>query len=212
MGVLQGLLDLLFPVKCLACENQVQGKVPLCHSCAEKQQNPIAIILPLTHPAKLCCWAPHRYEGIYQKRLQQFKFHGHTGNGVRLAAFMHAALVSAGTTSFDAVCFVPMHPKAQSQRGYNQSELLAKALASTLGCPLLSLLHKRRENQRQHHLPRPARMENVKGIFAASPASAGKRLLLVDDICTTGATMCACAEALYAAGSVAVTGICAAST
>ena len=106
--------------------------------------------------------------------------------------------------SFDGVAWVPMTKAKKRKRGYDQSELLAREAAKTLGLPCLPLLEKRKETETQHQL------SNVKNSYEARPEARGKALLLVDDIVTTGATLRECAKALYEAGAARVTGLCAA--
>ena len=88
-------------------------------------------------------------------------------------------------------------------RGFNQSELLAKAAARWLNLDAAQLLRKTRETQVQHDLPAAQREKNVDGAYSViDPESvAGRSIVLVDDICTTGATMRACAKALRQAGA-----------
>ena len=105
-----------------------------------------------------------------------------------------------------------MSPKKLQQRGYNQSQLLAKALAKELGLPWWTLLEQARETATQHDLTRAQRADNVRGAYRARAEAAGQRLLLVDDIVTTGATLRACAQALYEAGAQSVGAVCAART
>ena len=110
---------------------------------------------------------------------------------------------SLPTWDFDILVPVPLGRDRERTRGYNQSLLLAKALSRTVGLPVAESLHRIRETQSQVGLTYGARKENVEGAFRAPPL-AGKRVLLVDDVCTTGATLLACAAALDDAGAGAV--------
>ena len=112
----------------------------------------------------------------------------------------------------DGVTWVPMSPQKLRRRGYNQSELLAKAVAKELGLPAWNLLEQVRETDTQHSLTRAQRADNVRGAYRAKSATLGKRVLLVDDIVTTGATLRACAQGLYGAGAQKVCAVCAANT
>jgi ComF family protein len=106
---------------------------------------------------------------------------------------------------FDAILPVPLHPKRQAERGYNQSALLARRLGRVVALPVREdVLRRVRSTPPQVGLDRAKRRENVAGAFACPPdhpALVGKTLLLVDDVCTVGATLAACAEALRAAGA-----------
>ena len=117
-----------------------------------------------------------------------------------LAAIAVAALPEG--TSIDAIVPVPLHPRRQAERGYNQGALLAAAVSELLDLPVVSdLLHRARATQPQTSLPRSQRMTNVRGAFAAVRSARGMRLLLVDDVTTTGATIEAATRALKRRGA-----------
>ena len=111
--------------------------------------------------------------------------------------------VSGGALGYD--CIVPV-PASGRARGYNVPERLALPLAEALGVPLLPhALRRTRHKKRQAGLSLDERMANVAGVFAADPAQVeGKRVLLVDDVITTGATAAACTQALLAAGAESI--------
>lgn len=150
-------------------------------------------------------------EGGFRHTLYRLKFQEEWGLAKPLGQLM-AQTVPEGEAPFDGVVWVPMSSKKLRQRGYNQSELLARALANELGLPAWELLSQVRETQTQHTLTRVQRADNVRDAYRAGKAALGKRLLLVDDIVTTGATLRACSLALYQAGARWVCGVCAAST
>lgn len=99
-----------------------------------------------------------------------------------------------------AVIPVPLHPKRLRLRGFNQAELLAERLAANLGLQYLPILQRRKNTPRQIELPREERFGNVAGSFSAIPTpSLGERkILLIDDVATTGATLNECAKVLRA--------------
>ncbi|MBI2939003.1 MAG: ComF family protein [Chloroflexi bacterium] len=102
----------------------------------------------------------------------------------------------------EVVIPVPLHSQRLAERGFNQAELLAVPLATGLGVPLATaVLRRSRNTQPQMSLPAARRRENVVGAFEATPAIAGVRVLLVDDVCTTGSTLSAAASALQRAGA-----------
>jgi ComF family protein len=104
---------------------------------------------------------------------------------------------------FDAIVPVPLHWRRRWQRGFNQSALLAKAVARRYAAPVESPLRRRRATAAQAGLTHARRRANVAGVFAVKrPAAvAGRRILLIDDVMTTGATAAACAAALKRAGA-----------
>ncbi len=117
---------------------------------------------------------------------------------------MAAAWLDRGLAA-DIIAPVPLHPSRLAERGYNQSALLARVLAAEVGVPLDErLLIRHRATAHQVGLGQAERTRNVTGAFACRGAAAGKRVMLVDDVATTGATLEACAVALREAGATNV--------
>ena len=101
---------------------------------------------------------------------------------------------------------VPVHLERRRARGYNQAELLARALAPRLKLRTADPLVRARSTTKQHRLNRVARLQNLRGVFAVRPGAVPRRVILVDDIITTTATLEACASVLRDAGCEAVYG------
>jgi ComF family protein len=142
------------------------------------------------------------YSGSLERVLHAFKFKRHDFFADPLAELIERMLRQRGDLDFDAVVPVPMHRAKVRRRGYNQAELLARALAKRIGIRCQpALLTKTRDLDAQSKLARNARAANVHGAFLASPRVASKKILLVDDVCTTGATIRACAGELVRAGA-----------
>ncbi|HEX8617262.1 MAG TPA: phosphoribosyltransferase family protein [Thermoanaerobaculia bacterium] len=154
------------------------------------------------------CDAWGEYRGALERLLLALKFERHDFLDDALARLLHETLTARGDTAFDAIVAVPMSPARERRRGYNQSELLARALAprAAVRCDM-TLLTRSGEQATQSTLPKKARAANVKGAFAASSRVKDKSILIVDDICTTGETLRACASALRDAGAVRVCAI-----
>lgn len=151
------------------------------------------------------------YRGSLERVLHAFKFNRHDFFADPLADLVEQMIRARGDLDFDAVVPVPMHRAKIRRRGYNQAELLARALARRLGIRCeTSLLTKTRDLAAQSKLPRAARSGNVRGAFFAFTTSA--RILLVDDVCTTGATIRACATELVRAGATRVAAVVVAKT
>lgn len=151
------------------------------------------------------CEAWGEYRGALESVLHAFKFERHDF----LAAPLGSLLASTvRDRDFDAVVPVPMHPSRQRKRGYNQAGLLADALADEISVPCRpKLLKKTTEKATQSTLARADRAANVRGVFEGSDDAHGLAVLLVDDVCTTGETVRACAGALLAAGATRVCAI-----
>lgn len=201
------LLSLFFPSRCLLCGKAVRADEFFCPSCAERlPAKPRQRSFPI--PQGLTVSAPLPYAGGFRRTLHALKFEGQKGRAETIGLLM--ASVFEVPPPAELATWVPMTPQKEFERGYNQSELLAKAVARELRLPALPVLKKIRETATQHELSRTERIENVKGAYLADVRVKGKIVLLIDDIVTTGSTICECAKALYDAGAKEVIGLCAA--
>lgn len=143
------------------------------------------------------------YGGPVAFAIQHFKYYGRTGLSRPLAAYLIGYL-QAHDLTFDYVVPVPLHPERLAFRGYNQSELLADELGRAHRLPIRTdLIHRARHTQPQATLNRHQRVENVRDAFLPTQSGGlkGERILLIDDVCTTGSTLKACAQALHEAGA-----------
>ena len=149
-----------------------------------------------------------RFEGVVTSLIHDFKYHHALWLEEELTDLLQACVgAHYGGLAFDAVCAVPLHPVRRRERGFNQAALLAARLARRLRLPWRrGGLVRARDTGTQTHLTARERLSNVKGAFEAGGDRrwGGKRLLLVDDVMTTGATVSACAEALKRAGAASV--------
>ena len=134
--------------------------------------------------------------------LHALKFERHDFLDDALASLLEETIRARGDLAFDALVPVPMGRTKERRRGYNQAELLGRALSRRvhIRCDM-TLLTRRQERATQSTLPKRERAANVRGAFAASSRVKGKSILVVDDICTTGETLRACATALSRAGA-----------
>lgn len=205
------LLRAFFPAGCLLCGRTAPWGCALCRSCAAGLSEPLLRRLVLPDGQVLPVASAFSYEGGFRESVHRLKFSGERALAGPIAAYVVQAVPSL-TGAWDALCWAPMSPRRRRARGYDQSELLAKAAAKALDLPCLSLLEKRRETPNQHELLRRERLHNLEGAFRAKEETAGLRLLLVDDVVTTGATLRECAAALYNAGALQVAGLCAGDT
>ena len=155
------------------------------------------------------CDAWGRYSGSLEKLLHAFKFERHDFLDDPLAGLLETLI---GDGAFDALVPVPMSRAKERKRGYNQAERLARALGRRIGLKCEMLLTKRADRATQSRLPRAERAKNVRHAFQASPRANGKSILLVDDICTTGETLRACANELLRAGASRVAAVTVAKT
>ena len=142
------------------------------------------------------------YEGTLRELIHLFKYSGMRRLARPLADLLAAALPR--DRQFDAVTAVPLHWRRRWQRGFNQSGLLARVIARQRGIPLIRALRRGAATRVQAGLSNAQRRENVAGAFRARRGVAGLRILLIDDVMTTGATAGACAAALKKAGARSV--------
>ena len=146
------------------------------------------------------------YEGKLERAIRAYKFHGTTKLSGLFASELSAA-IRRNQWEVDTVCAVPLHTFRFLQRGYNQAAVLAKELAAQLELPYLRALVRVRRTRQQARLTRTERFDNVRAAFRVTNSAAnlgGKRILLVDDVITSGATTAACQETLVRAGARSV--------
>ena len=153
------------------------------------------------------------YRGSLERVLHAFKFARHDWFSEPLACLLSDAVTQRGDLRFDALTAVPMHRSKLRRRGYNQAELLGRALSRRIAIPFeKDLLTKVVERAPQSSLPRAERSGNVCNVFQASKAVQGRAILLVDDVSTTGETLRACAKVLGKAGAERVCAVVVAKT
>lgn len=198
-ALLRSLLDVLAPRDCAACGEPARSA--LCARCWAELEPP---------PERWVGGAPviaiARYREPIDRAVARLKFEGRPDLARGMARLLAPALSGL---EHDCVVPVPLHPARLAERGYNQAALLARGLARGRPCHARALVRLRATSQ-QARLERAARAENVAGAFAPRPGNglAGRRVLLVDDVVTTGSTALACMAALAGAGARTVAVAC----
>lgn len=223
------IFSLFFPADCRLCSVPLGRwtRVPVCSSCLsapvplEAEYFCSLCRTPFLNPHPLdeqgVCRACRSgipgfdrasafgfYEGPLRGLIHLYKYAGMKPLARPLAGFLMRALPV--DEAFDAVVPVPLHWKKKWQRGFNQAELLARQVSRRRNLPLLHALRRRKSTEAQATQSVAGRRRNVAGAFTSVPGLdlAGKRVLLIDDVMTTGATASACAAALKRGGAKSV--------
>lgn len=197
-------LELLFPPKCIICQKILTGRETICPECARAL--PVAAGAQVRHKVEFTegCYAPFFYEEPLRSAFLRYKFSGREHYAKIFGKWMADCLTGQGQTDFDFVTFAPLSRLRRWRRGYDQAELLAKEIASHLNLPLVPSLTKAyRRPLSQLEGERSARSARVMGAYTLHKGVdvREKRILLVDDITTSGATLSECAQVLKFAGA-----------
>jgi ComF family protein len=216
--LISDFLHLIYPNVCLVChENLLTNEQFVCFSCLSRlsytsyhlqKDNPIEKRFwgkfPVEHATSLFFF---QKETPSQLLLHHLKYKDDKEIGEMLGRMLGETIKSAPDFEIDMIVPVPLHPKKLQKRGYNQSEWIAKGVAAALQKPMdTEHLIRVIENPTQTKKGVYERWENASGIFALTNPHffEGKRLLLVDDVITTGATIEACADTLLEAAGVKI--------
>jgi ComF family protein len=209
------VLDLLIPPRCAGCGERESWLCPTCAAGLPRPEGRRCRVcaLALRGDVQVCadCYrdpppiervrAAFRHEGLARQLVLDLKYRRQR----HLAPTLGGLLAAAAPRDVDAVVPIPLHPARRRERGFNQSELLAVELGRRLRRPVVGeTVRRTRDTAQQTGLSPRERLANVRGAFAVDGRLDGGRLLLVDDVCTTGATLYACAGALRAAGAASV--------
>lgn len=192
--------DALAPAQCLGCGVFGTWACADCRAMIHAQPVPLS-----NYPYLDGVTAVARYEGAMREMIHAFKYEGLLEIGSVLSEM--AVRNWEGNPGRYVVTAVPLHPARQRTRGFNQAELVAKDFATAVGVEYLPLLSKKVATKAQADLTRRERLSNVADIFESNYSLWGSRILLIDDVLTTGSTMSECAKALKAAGADRVYGL-----
>ena len=206
MKVLEALLNLFFPPKCPFC-GRVRYRTEICPDCQRD--------LPWTREADslldrsdgLRCCAPLWYEKMAREGVLRLKFRNCTGGAELLGGLIAECVAEHFPGEFDTVTWVPVSRQRLRKRGYDQAELLARAACRAWDTQPVRLLEKTVHTPAQSsRKDAAARRKNVKDAYEAVDGAqiAGHSILLVDDVCTTGATLLECIRVLKEAGAASV--------
>lgn len=210
---LSALADMFYPERCVGCGRRSSDV--LCRGCFEalpRVGTPTCerCGLPTAFETFVCeacknvdfgfesARSPLRYEGVGKEVVHALKYRGYRKVVAGLATPLMLQVLGEGRC--DAVVPVPLHRSRQRKRGFNQAALLARGVAAEINAPVSDTLEVVRSTRDQVELSAAQRRANVAGAYKASVPLQG-RVLLIDDVFTTGATMSACASTLLRAGA-----------
>lgn len=210
MKILDLIAHLLYPWKCVFCESVLKD-TDICRECEEKLPYTVGDSAMQKFPFIDKCVSPLYYKDKVRASVHQYKFGGCSAYSRRYAALMSDCVENnLDCRSIDVISWIPLSKKRLRQRGYDQARLLAEEIAAKTGLPCRQLLQKVKNNSAQS-LTRDAkqRRKNVAGVYALDDGAdvSGLRILLVDDVVTTGATMSEAARILRKAGAKSVFGV-----
>ena len=196
------LLSLLFPPRCVLCRKLLrEAETGLCHKC--RQNTPEVTQIKNHIPFVARSTALWYYKDDARKSLLRFKFYNRRGYAGTYGALL-AMKISKDIPDFDLLSWIPIAPQRRRRRGYDQVQLIAQAVCAELDLPLVPTLRKIRNAPPQSSIRSPAaRKANILGAYTAENKEQlqGKRILLLDDILTTGATSSEAARTLLIAGA-----------
>jgi ComF family protein len=229
-GFGNAVLDLLFPPRCVACHRlgawfcascadlvETIGP-PVCYRCGLPLDGPMPHSSPPPAPTCWQClrWPPHLdglrscafHSSPLREAIHDFKYEDMRVLAAPLGDLMVEGWLSPGIgiARMDVIVPVPLHPSRERKRGYNQAVLLARRMGTRLDLPVADRVLKRTKRTRpQVGLGIQERKSNVENAFqCAEPSLKGKRVLLVDDVCTSGSTLVAACRALRDGGASSV--------
>ena len=200
---LRWFLDLIYPPKCMLCQRLLENaEQTLCAKCGSNLPEFDGPLRKVAYFEKAV--APFFYEEPIRDAILRFKFHGIQTYAGQFARWMAVWVRDHLEGEYDVVSWVPCSKRRRWTRGFDQAELLARELAACLNAPVCRTLQKVKHNPKQSTQSDAARRRaNVLGVYrSVLPQEwVGKRILLVDDVLTTGSTLSECGKVLRMAGS-----------
>ena len=221
--IAQNFINMIYPLRCLACGKDIEALdgIRVCGLCLSKIRcNPkphcVSCGRPVGSASGLCpgcrrvkfhfdrAFSAYLYEDTLKELIHLFKYNSKFSLGPVLSHLLidfareNCEIIDGA----DIITYVPLHDKRLREREFNQSKILAAHLASEFKMPLSDALKKTRLTKHQNELPKEARLTNLCGAFSVTcDTVAGKKILLIDDVMTTGATLNECAKALLDSGA-----------
>lgn len=208
MRVREKVLDLLFPPKCPFCQKILDNpRAPVCPDCRPRLPWLEGKAGERSIDFADGCFSPLAYRDAVPGAVRRYKFSRVQALGKPLAALMARCLSDRLPQGADLICWAPLSARRLRKRGFDQAELLAREVGRRLSIPAEPALKKTRDTGPQSELEEEsARRANARGVYALAPGIdlVGKRVVLVDDVVTSGSTLSECAALLRRAGAAQV--------
>ena len=205
----EAALDILFPRRCVGCGREGAFLCPNCLDAMPRLTSDPGFRTAPDDPAALdSLISAFAFEGVLRQAVHQLKYHHLKGLAPLLATRLHTA-ISARLPEAEMIIPIPLHPARHRERGFNQAALLGHQLSKLTLVPISeTTLRRTRHHPSQARAENlTARLENVRGAFQSAGLSPGCRVILVDDVATSGATLNAAAAALKSDGAGKVHGL-----
>ncbi len=211
MSLLGQIAESVFPPRCVFCGAILPRGEHACASCLAAAPRTEGLFVPQGRPHRAfafsACAVPFYYDGPVKTGIRRLKFHGHPSAARGFASLCLPALQTLQKKSaFDLVTAVPLSRREMRSRGYNQAALFGQAVSGLLAIPYEETLAKPCDIKPQHDCGGAERWGNVFGAFTVCKDIKERRVLLADDVITTGATLNECAKMLRLAGASEVCG------
>ncbi len=198
-------LDLLFPPRCAFCKKILNSRESgICNKCQTKLPWIIGREAEQKFEFVSLCASPLWYQGDVRKSIHRFKFESRSGYAKVYGSFVAQCVSDHLSDRFDLITWVPLSLRRLKKRGYDQAMLLTKSAAHNLGYVVVETLRKVRNTDAQSGITDDSvRRANVLGAYEVIDSNlvVGKRILLIDDVVTTGSTLSECARILRTSGA-----------
>lgn len=203
------LLNLLYPNKCPYCGKTIDNSLEACKDCYSN----LPFIfedkkLKVLDNKEILCISTFKYQTCVKKAIINYKFYSKVSFACAFSNSLHKCFKNKlGNLKFDVITAIPLSKKAKKKRGFNQAELIAKKLARKLNVKYSNILEKYKDNRPQHNLNIEERKENVAGIYKIKKGIdiKNKKILLIDDIVTTGNTLKEASKIILNGGALDIT-------
>ncbi len=200
MKIPDRIVGLIFPRKCIFCRKDIIGssKVCICTDCMMTLTAEDGYVRTL-NDGRECIYALRYAAAGVSSAIKRFKFNNRPQYAVTLGELLYLAI--RNRADVDVISYVPVSTLRRMKRGYDQSRLLAEYIAKRMNKPVEAVLKKVRHNRKQSTLNESEKKTNVNGVYKAINKNVvGKRIILIDDVVTTGSTICECGKVLNATG------------